>query len=703
MRTFQFVSALFVAACCAPATASIGLKVINVQWDARTPLQTSAKTDNLGLDALGIVLGNHGAWGQVMDDKTGLCSALRTQFTKANGVSKGVNAYPDNSWSCHIGEMTNLQIAQGGKNEALLSFNVPGNRLEAQFTQPSVGSWADPRLVFNWDMTLTLIVRMVAAPNAPATLKVVDAKAQLKSTGIDSNNFAGDIAVYWAGIDTAIAARINKDPIVFTGLADAQLAAQMKSIVPPGKEVAGLWAQGGYALVALNPQPLPPGAYENCCEGKVSGRVHWPKSLGAPASCSVIGIERSVFVAPPTLVQAEPPQFSGGPRVAKAFSTVVFTTPAPVDAGNEYHCDYSFGAGSHMAVDVSGGRFAVAGKGQQITMIDLTLEAPQSLVQMGASNVNFVGQGMTASARPPQGMEPAPYDPQGIRRREIAAVLPSNTGGSRQAPAVPTPAAGQTPNWNGAAAPNSAIGAAATASGSIPWGTSALGAAQGMPVLQAPPPVADKPREAAAVQKVMPGQAVAVQKVASADAVAVQKIAPPSAVMAPAAQIAATAPAMPMSARSSGQVPPAVVAAATPSATSRTTTLLSACLSDPRPRIASIEGQHGQVDMHWGQRLRISGCGFGVSGRAAVSRGVATSPTAYCSGALPGDKWMQCNFAVLIVESWSDDAIVVRLPDATGGDLYRATLDKIAVRVQGVNASASLLSSFDNRIVGVSQ
>jgi hypothetical protein len=702
MRTLQLAGAMLAAAaCCAPATASVGLKVINVQWDARTPLQTSAKVDNFGLDTLGIVLGNHGAWGQVMDDKAGLCSALRTQFTKANGVSKGVNAYSDNTWSCHIGEMTNLQIAQGAKNEAVLSFNVPANRLEAQFTQPSVGSWADPRLVFNWDMKITLIVRMVAPLNKPATLKVVDAKAQLKSTGIDSNNFAGDIAVYWAGIDTAIAARINKDPIVFTGLADAKLGEQMKSIVPPGKEVAGLWAQGGYALVALNPQPLPPGAYENCCEGKVSGRVHWPKSLGAPASCSVIGIERSVFVAPPTLVQPEPPQFSGGPRIAKAFSTVVFTTPAPVDAGNEYHCDYSFGAGSRMAVDVSGGRFTVAGKGQQITMIDLTLEAPQSLVQMGASNVNFVGQGMTASARPPLGTEPAPYDPQGIRRRETAGVLPSNTGGSRQAQAVPMPAAGQTPNWNGAAAPNSAIGAAATSPGAIPWGTAPLGGALGVPTRQAPPPAADKAREAAAVQKVMPGQAVAVQKVMPADAVTVQKVAPPSAVMAPAAPMAATAPVMPMSTRSTGEPPP--VAAVAPGATSRTTTLMPACVKDPRPHIASIEGQHGQVSMHWGQQLRISGCGFGVSGRAAVSRGVATSPTAYCSGALPGDKWMQCNFAVLIVESWSDDAIVVRLPDATGGDLYRATLDKIAVRVQGANASASLLSSFDNRIVGVSQ
>ncbi len=698
MQTLPFAGALLAAAvCCAPATASVGLKVINVQWDARTPLQTSAKVDNLGLDTLGIVLGNHGAWGQVMDDKTGLCSALRTQFTKANGVSKGVNAYPDNSWSCHIGEMTNLQIVQGGKNEALLSFNVPGNRLEAQFTQPSVGSWADPRLVFNWDMRLTLTVRVVAPPKAPVTLKVVDAKAQLKSTGIDSNNFAGDIAVYWAGIDTAIAARIDKDPIVFTGLADAKLGEQMKSIVPPGKEVAGLWAQGSYALVALNPQPLPPGAYENCCEGKVSGRVHWPKSLGAPASCSVIGIERSVFVAPPPLVQPEPPQFNGGPRAASAFTGVVFTTPAPVDAGNEYHCDYNFGAGSRMAVDVSGGRFTVAGKGQQITMIDLTLEAPQSLVQMGASNINFVGQGMTASARPPLGTEPAPYDPQGIRRREKVGVVPSNSGGSRQAQAVPTPAGGQTPNWGSAAAPNSAIGAA------IPWGTSARGGAQALPTRQVPPPVADKAREAAAVQKVMPGQAVAVQKIAPADAVAVQKIAPPSAVMASAAPMAGAAPAMPMSTRSSGDMPPVVVAAPTPNASSRTTTRMPACLGDPRPRIASIEGQHGQVNMHWGQRLRVTGCGFGTTGLAAVSLGVATSPTAYCSGDLSGDKWAQCNFAALIVESWSDDSIVVRLPDATGGELYRATLDKIAVRVQGGNTGTSLLSAFDNRIVGVGQ
>ena len=474
------LAALAATLLCLNTHAAVGLKVVNVNWDARQPMQTGATITNTGTDSLGILLGNHGAWGQVADAKTGLCSAMRAQFVKANGIGKGLSAYPDNTWFCRIGEMQNLQIAQGGKNEAVLSFDAPANHLEARFTQPYAGAYADPHLALDWDMSLTIKVRVVTPPKSQPTLKVVEAKAQLKNAKVDSMNFAGDVTVYWLPIGDAIVARLEKDPMVFTALADAQLAAQMKSIVPQGREVAGLWAQSGYALVALNPQPLPPGASENCCDGQIRGRMHWPKSLGAPTQCNAIELERTVFVAPPAIVQPEPPVFSGPPRSTKAFSPLAYTTVAPIDAGTEYQCDFYFGAGSHMAVDMAGARTVVPGKGTQITIIDMHLELPQSLVLAGVTNANYVGVGMNASVPPPKGMGFTPYDP-GIGQRRAAAVagaLPSNSSGSRQAPAVATPA------WGGAG--GGLAGQAVAAQRASPAPGTALSAGTALPAPTAP-------------------------------------------------------------------------------------------------------------------------------------------------------------------------------------------------------------------------
>lgn len=687
---FSIGVALSVTLALASAQAAVGLKVVDVQWDARTPMHTSAKVGSLGADALGIALGNHGAWGQVMDDKTGLCSELRTRFAIANSLSKGVSAYPDNTWYCRIGEMKNLQIAPGTKGEAVLTFDVTDSHLEAKFTQPNVGKWADPRGAFDWDMTVTVRVgigkRMVQGKPGqfgPPTLIVRNAEVQLKNVRADSMNVVADFLMWFKD---ALIAFMQSKPLTVTNSVDAQIAGLANTLVPAGKELAGLWVQNGYALVALNPQPLPPGAYENCCDGRVSGRVHWPKSLGAPVSCAAINLERAVFVAPPPLAQPEPPLFSGSPRAGKPTSSVVFATQAPVDAGSEYHCDYSFAAGSRMAVDMGGGRFAIAGKGQQITIVDLALEAPQSLVLAGATNVNLVGQGMTASLRPPPGTEPPRhYDPRSNARREVgvAGALPSTAPGSRQAPALPLPGAGNTPNWGGAAAPQSALGGSTVALGATAWGAPAMG---GGPQPQAPrsAPVATTP----------PGQAVAVQKVAPGREAAVQAMAP--------AAMAATTVAPPLSARSSGDLPPVAVAAVAPGATGRAATLMSACVTDPRPRVATIEGQSGHASVRWGQRVRISGCGFGTAGQVGLTVG-APAPGSNCGGDPAAQYFAYCTFAPMIVESWSDDAIVARLPEATGGEMYRATVDKLAVRVLPAHAKASLLSAFDNRIVGVGQ
>lgn len=681
-------AALAASLALASAQAAVGLKVVDVQWDARTPMQTSAKVGNLGTDALGIALGNHGAWGQVMDEKTGLCSELRTRFTQANSLSKGVSAYPDNTWYCRIGEMKNLQIAPGAKGEAVLTFDVADSHLEAKFTQPAVGKWADPRGAFDWDMAVTVRVGIGGRPIkgkpgqfGPPTMIVRNAEVQLKNVRADSMNVVADLLMWFKD---ALIAFMQSKPLTVTKSVDAQVAGLANTLVPAGKELAGLWVQNGYALVALKPQPLPPGAYENCCDGKVSGRVHWPKSLGAPASCAAINLERAVFVAPPPLAQPEPPLFSGSPRADKPTSSVVFATQTPVDTGSEYHCDYSFGAGSRMAVDMGGGRFAIAGKGQQITIVDLSLEAHQSLVLAGANNVNLVGQGMTASLRPPPGMEPPrPYDPRSNARREVAVAgaMPSTAPGSRQAPAVSLPGAGNTPNWSGAAAPQTALGG-----GTVAPGANALGmpAMVGGPQPQAP--------RSAPVTTTMPGQAAAVQKVAPGREAAVQAMAP--------AAVAATPAASPLSARSSSDLRP--VAAAAPGATGRAATLMSACVADPRPRIATIEGQSGHASVRWGQRVRISGCGFGTAGQVGLTIG-APAPATNCGGDPATQYFAYCTFAPMVVESWSDDAIVARLPEATGGELYRATVDKLAVRVLPANAKASLLSAFNNRIVGVGQ
>ena len=268
---FSIGVALSVTLALASAQAAVGLKVVDVQWDARTPMHTSAKVGSLGADALGIALGNHGAWGQVMDDKTGLCSELRTRFAIANSLSKGVSAYPDNTWYCRIGEMKNLQIAPGTKGEAVLTFDVTDSHLEAKFTQPNVGKWADPRGAFDWDMTVTVRVgigkRMVQGKPGqfgPPTLIVRNAEVQLKNVRADSMNVVADFLMWFKD---ALIAFMQSKPLTVTNSVDAQIAGLANTLVPAGKELAGLWVQNGYALVALNPQPLPPGAYENCCDG----------------------------------------------------------------------------------------------------------------------------------------------------------------------------------------------------------------------------------------------------------------------------------------------------------------------------------------------------------------------------------------------------------------------------------------------------
>lgn len=376
------------------AQATIGLKIANVTWDAKQPTHPGVQLNPvLGNDMIGYIVNK--TWTQIQN--VDLCDGLKAMMTKANGLADGVNAYPDSNWYCSIGSVTNLNAKLSGKNAVELTFTVPGNRLEDKFTQPSIaGGYADPKLVFNWDMDFVIDLK-VSGSNP--YLSITKATAQVKNIITDSNNFAGDVAVYWLHIGDEVNQRVTAKAIDFTKLANSQLALQAAALQPPSNYVlSGVWVQNAYVYIGYTPVLV------SHVFSPIQGRVTWPVSNSVKvASCADISISAESIVGPPPLLNPEPVQFGQNyPRVTWSPENVAvnWNSMIPTLSGSgQMACVYSITIPSGVADvhAVSSKPYPDPAHNGSIMQLNFAGDANYAAVPVPANNINFTGAWSTSN------------------------------------------------------------------------------------------------------------------------------------------------------------------------------------------------------------------------------------------------------------------------------------------------------------------
>ena len=373
------------------AHATIGLKIATVTWDAKQPTHPGVQLNPvLGNNMIGLIVNK--TWTQIQTAE--LCSGMKAQMTKANALGHGINAYPDSNWSCSIGDITNLNAKLSGKNTVELSFNVSGNRLEDKFTQPSVaGKYADPKLVFVWDMAF--VIDLKVSGSSPY-LSITKATAQVQNIKTDSNNFAGDIAVYWLGIGDEVKQRVTAKAIDFTNLTNKQLTAQSAALQPPGNYVlAGVWVQNDYVYIGYTPPSLGGNQIRN---STFQGRLTWPvSSYVNVASCRDISINAETIVGPPALLNPEPAKFDQNyPRFTwtPENSVVSWYSLVPTLAGGgQMACAYNMTIPNGVASvnAVSNKPYPDPAHNGTIMQLNFTGDGNFDAVLAPANNINFTG------------------------------------------------------------------------------------------------------------------------------------------------------------------------------------------------------------------------------------------------------------------------------------------------------------------------
>ena len=141
-----------------------------------------------------------GAW-QV--GKSAACDQLAKRLTKPGDYS----AYNVN---CKLGSVVNVTSAEPAPNGFLLTADINGNEVDANYTQPFAGKWADPSVSMTFDARLTVQVTLAQDASCPgvstplpsfqfqdATVEIVNLNVNVNSTAAD---VVGAIAGFFSGV-----------------------------------------------------------------------------------------------------------------------------------------------------------------------------------------------------------------------------------------------------------------------------------------------------------------------------------------------------------------------------------------------------------------------------------------------------------------------------------------------------------------------
>lgn len=130
-----------------------------------------------------------GAWNLGKQDA---CNKLTERLSRPGDYS----AY---DVRCQFGSDVQVTAAGPLADGFLLTANVSRSKVNAEFTQPLAGKWADPSVEISWDSRLTVKVKFTedgTRPGSPGTLPwfhFEDASLEMVSTDVDVDSTAADV------------------------------------------------------------------------------------------------------------------------------------------------------------------------------------------------------------------------------------------------------------------------------------------------------------------------------------------------------------------------------------------------------------------------------------------------------------------------------------------------------------------------------
>lgn len=315
------------------AVADCGLKVLQQQWDAKQPDQSSLKSlyDNPIVISLNVNKG----WN---DSRDNVCDQIKATITKPNAMGKDVNAY---NVSCTMADASNLHLhPTGAPNQVRITFTLAGNQLDFVTTTPTVlGSWADPHLHLAYDI---LVNALVSVQGTSPMLKVVKATATMQNVNLTP---VGAIAPALAGMIKAFTGvdlpqkfdqMVSGKQIVLTDRVGQSLETANLLLQPPANNtLAGTWVKHDQLYLVFEPNFAAP----SWGSGWLAGVIRWPVQQGHTQTpdCTKIPVVASVPAGAPPVLDPDPPRFGAEPT--KQTGSLMLPHPARQAAGM-WECDY---------------------------------------------------------------------------------------------------------------------------------------------------------------------------------------------------------------------------------------------------------------------------------------------------------------------------------------------------------------------------
>jgi hypothetical protein len=422
-----------------PAAGDVGLQVAVEQWNPATPDQASMKVafDSPSLVSFEVTQ----AWNQQRDQ---VCQDITSTITKANALSKGVNAYNVN---CSMADLSDFQAVQTGVNQARFTFRLAGNTLDFTVTTPTaLGSYADPRFNTAYDLLVTINAAM---QNGSPLLKVTQATGQIQNPHVAPGNFAADVLkavsgfIVQGGLDGVVSNTVAGQKMNLTGKINGALGAANALLkVPDGTKFAGGWVRKGKIFLGFQPLMTVPAFGP----GWVTGKLKWPGQAGQTASCSGFTVKATVPAGPPDVLGPDP--WSFGAYATRAAGSVSLP-PTASFAGDHYECAYTLsGLPGSLPADLAASVGASATAHVKSSSFVVPVMAPDGW--NGHVTPNAQGRDFKESWRS-TGISPAmrlaliplnPGDPDPTKSKiQVNPAVKSQT--SVKAGAISAPAAGQ--------------------------------------------------------------------------------------------------------------------------------------------------------------------------------------------------------------------------------------------------------------------